>query len=84
MLFLDKTCIDQVNAEMKQASILKLGAFLAKSERMVIVYTDVYTRKLWTVYELACFLSLHGAERVVLVPVRQAKLYIRAIALCWS
>lgn len=83
MVFLDKVCIAQGNKDIMQASILKLGAFIAKSERMVILYTDIYTQKLWTVYELACFLSLHGAGRLVIVHVEQAALYLQIIALGW-
>ena len=54
--FLDKVCINQTDAQLKLVGILKLGACLANSKRMLILYSDVYLQKLWTVYEVACFL----------------------------
>ena len=57
-IFLDKVSIHQTDQQLKQAGIQKIGAFLAKSSAMVIVYSDVYLQKLWTVYELACFLQV--------------------------
>ena len=54
--FLDKVCIHQTDPEKKKAGISKIGAFLAISSRVLIIYSDVYLQKLWTVYEVACFL----------------------------
>lgn len=54
--FLDKTCIHQTDKELMKAGITKLGAFLAHSSQLVILYSDVYLTKLWTVYELSCFM----------------------------
>lgn len=54
--FLDKACIDQIDLRKQQAGIAKLGAFLVRSSRMVVLYSDVYLSKLWTVYEIAVFL----------------------------
>lgn len=36
---------------------------------MLVIYTDIYLTKLWTVYEVACFLSTHEARDMVLMPV---------------
>jgi len=58
VVFLDKTCINQSSPELQRRGIDKLGAFLSKSSRMVVVYTDVYLQKLWTVYEMAAFLVM--------------------------
>jgi len=54
-IFLDKTCIHQTDVVLQEQGITKLGAFLHNSKRMLILYSDVYLRKLWTVYEVACF-----------------------------
>lgn len=70
-VFLDKTCIHQVNKELQQQGILKLGAFLRKSSRMIVLYNDLYLTKLWTVYEVACFLSLKTSARMIVVPLDQ-------------
>lgn len=70
--FLDKTCIHQTDAALKKQGIIKLGAFLSLSQRMVICYTDVYLRKLWTVYEIACFLTMHPLRNMTIIPVNWA------------
>ena len=67
--FLDKTCIHQTDALLKRQGIKKLGAFLALSRRMAICYSDEYLRKLWTVYEIACFLVLHKIGDMTLIHV---------------
>jgi len=67
-VFLDKTCIHQVDKKVQQQGIKKLGAFIRKSRHMVVIYTDIYLIKLWTVYEVACFLSLHSAGKLTIIP----------------
>jgi len=68
-VFLDKLCIHQTDEKLKRQGIAALAGFLRHSHRMVIVYTDVYLCKLWTVYEVASFLTLHGdPSRMVIVP----------------
>lgn len=67
LVFLDKTCIHQSDAKRKQEGILKLGAFIQSSASMLIVYSDVYLKKLWTVYEVACFLSMHPTRRLAVI-----------------
>merc|ERR1719203_1736207 len=71
MVFLDKTCIHQTDLERQRQGILKLGAFLRRSSHMVALYTDVYLTKLWTVYEVACFLALHSARRLIIITIYQ-------------
>lgn len=67
-VFLDKTCIDQVDLGRQEEGIRRLGAFVRSSSRMVAMYTDIYLTKLWTVYEVACFLSLHHPSRLHVIP----------------
>lgn len=68
MLFVDKTCIHQTDNSLKQRGISKLAAYLDKSDCMIIIYSDTYLRRLWTVYELASMLLLHPDRRLVVVP----------------
>jgi hypothetical protein len=63
LIFLDKVCINQNDKELKQKGISKLGAFIGKSSSMLILYTDVYLRRLWTVYEMACYLVTHNSTK---------------------
>mmetsp|Transcript_141134 Transcript_141134/g.450836 ORF Transcript_141134/g.450836 Transcript_141134/m.450836 type:complete len:624 (+) Transcript_141134:60-1931(+) len=67
-VFLDKMCIHQEDADIQRRGIERLGAFLCHSETMVALYTDVYLLKLWTVYEVAAFLSLHSTKRMNVLP----------------
>eukprot|EP00929_Paragymnodinium_shiwhaense_P098883 TRINITY_DN6039_c0_g3_i1.p1 TRINITY_DN6039_c0_g3~~TRINITY_DN6039_c0_g3_i1.p1 ORF type:complete len:532 (+),score=40.48 TRINITY_DN6039_c0_g3_i1:119-1714(+) len=66
-VFLDKTCIHQTDLELKRQGIESLSAFIERSSKIVVVYTDEYLKKLWTVYELATFLVLYP-EKPVLLP----------------
>lgn len=80
-VFLDKSCIDQTDDVRQQQAIKKLGAFLRCSSRMVVLYSDVYLTKLWTVYEAACFLSMHPSKRLKVVPLYQPVLVFGGIAI---
>merc|ERR1712194_760554 len=80
MVFLDKTGIHQTDLERQRPGILKLGAFLRSSKHMVSLYTDVYLIKLWTVYEIACFLALHSVSNIIVVPTFQPIFILCGIA----
>ena len=66
----------------QRQGIEKLAAFLRCSDEMVVIYTDVYLLKLWTVYEVASFLALSSVDKMTVVPVALAKLYV--IMICWG
>lgn len=83
VVFLDKTCIHQEDMDIQRRGIEKLGAFLANSERMVVLYTDVYLKKLWTVYEVASFLTLHQQAQMEIVPVLKAQVFYWVLGGVW-
>lgn len=68
VVFLDKTCIHQEDESIQRMGIEKLAAFMGKSDRLLILYTDVYLCKLWTVYEVASFLALHPLDDMKVMP----------------
>lgn len=74
-VFVDKCCICQTDPTLMKRGIEKLSAFVSLSERMLVLYTDVYLTKLWTVYEVASFLVLHPDESMVVVPVYHTAVY---------
>eukprot|EP00927_Polykrikos_kofoidii_P003034 TRINITY_DN11206_c0_g1_i3.p1 TRINITY_DN11206_c0_g1~~TRINITY_DN11206_c0_g1_i3.p1 ORF type:complete len:608 (+),score=105.50 TRINITY_DN11206_c0_g1_i3:56-1879(+) len=82
-VFLDKTCIHQVDKDIQRRGLLKLGAFIRKSDEMVILYTDVYLRKLWTVYEVASYLATHGVKGMKIIPLYTPKGFIGIVILTW-
>lgn len=67
-LFLDKTCIEQKDAVKKALGITKLGAFIKRSEWMLVLYSPVYLKKIWTMYEMAAFSSLHPTSKMIVLP----------------
>lgn len=79
--FLDKTCIHQTDRQLQRAGIVKLGAFLGLSRRIVVCYTDVYLRKLWTVYEMACFLIMHSVSDITLLDTTWIKFWLLGVIL---
>mmetsp|Transcript_23610 Transcript_23610/g.50369 ORF Transcript_23610/g.50369 Transcript_23610/m.50369 type:complete len:533 (-) Transcript_23610:508-2106(-) len=78
-VFLDKVCIHQTDIAIQQQGILRLGAFLNYSDEMLVLYTNIYLRKLWTIFEVAAFLVLRPRYKMKVVPVNMAMLYIGAI-----
>ena len=57
-MFLDKVCIHQTDTKLQKEGIAHLGMFLLFSGQLVVLQDDDYLERLWTVYELATFLSL--------------------------
>jgi len=72
--FLDKSCIHQTDSDLKRKGIQSLAAFLAYSWKLVVVYSDTYLVKLWTVYELATFLLMFPKGSIIFRPVSLAKI----------
>lgn len=69
MVFLDKTCIHQTDSELKRRGIEKLGAFIKSSSHMLVCYSEHYMVKMWTIYELACYLLVHRSKPATFVHV---------------
>ena len=80
-LFLDKSCIHQVDLDLQRAGIESIGAFLFYSWSLVVLYSRIHTQKVWTVYEMACFLLLH--PRGVWFPVDIAPVVLAASVANW-
>jgi hypothetical protein len=80
-LFLDKTCIDQMDEQRKRRGIESLAAFVRHSNKMLVIYSDIYLHKLWTVYELACFMTLQPTHKLRVVPVIITEVMVKGISL---
>ena len=68
-VFLDRVCVHQVDEDLKQRGVAHLPMFLFFSADLVILESDDYFERLWTVYELATFLTVQPHGRVVFLPV---------------
>lgn len=82
-VFLDKTCINQVDPECKRQAIDKLGAFIAYSSEIIVLFSPDYLGRLWTIYELACFLAMKSAVGVTIIPVELPCVIFWCLLVIW-
>jgi len=75
-IFLDKTCIHQTNMDLKRQGIEALGAYIYYSANLVVLYSDVYLRKMWTLYELGTFVLLHPDTLPTILPTLFTKTFL--------
>lgn len=68
-VFVDKCCIHQTDPDLKVQGIKHLSAYLQYSWSVVVCYTNIYFKKLWTMYEVASFLTLQPGGRMKVIPV---------------
>jgi len=73
MVFLDKLCIHQKDDKMKEKGILGLGAFVRRSDNLLVLWSKNYFNRLWCAYEMGCFLSRERGQ-VEILPVNVAYL----------
>ena len=68
-VFLDKACINQTDEERKKQGIANLGVTCFFSWSLVVLDSDEYFERLWTVYELSIFL-LRPCSQILFLPVK--------------
>lgn len=68
-IFLDKVCVDQSDDQRKRQGIQSITAFLYHSEALVVLYSEIYLKRLWTVFELTTFLAMKPEGQLVVQPV---------------
>ena len=71
--FLDIACVPQEDAAGKAQGIERLGAVLARSERMILLVDEHYWRRLWCVFEVAAFCRHSDVSRLVVLPLHTAQ-----------
>lgn len=74
-VFFDRICIHQTDALLKTEGVASIGAFVKKSESMLVLWDPSYFERLWCVFEMAAFLHSHQAKN------EQRKLSIRPVML---
>lgn len=71
--WIDKACIPQDNAELKQICIGLLDKFIQRCDYMCVLFTWTYLNRLWCVYEWACVLVHKEPSRVLM----QTELFVK-------
>ncbi|CAE7937702.1 unnamed protein product [Symbiodinium sp. KB8] len=67
--FLDYVCIHQSDKRMMQQGIRSIGAFLAASRELRVLWSPPYLTRLWCVFELAAYRKLNPAGKIVIKPI---------------
>ena len=57
---MDVACISQYDPDLKKEGVISIGGFLKKSKRMLVLWDETVTTRLWCVFELAAY--LHSRE----------------------
>ena len=70
--FLDIACVPQDDEVGKAQGITRLGAVLARSERMILLVDEHYWRRLWCIFEVAAFCRHAERDRLVVLPLHVA------------
>ena len=65
LAFVDKACIHQTDVTLKHRGIENLSTFVFFSWDFVVLYTNNYLQRLWTVYEMASHLILQPQGRIL-------------------
>lgn len=76
--FLDIACVPQDDEVGKAQGITRLGAILARSERMILLVDEHYWRRLWCIFEVAAFCRHAERDRLVVLP-----LHVATVELAW-
>ncbi|CAJ1335316.1 unnamed protein product [Effrenium voratum] len=80
-LWVDKLCIHQTDPDLKAEQIAALAVFVARSQRMLILWDDTYFERLWCNLELATHARFCGAEKVEVLPLWLAPWLLASILL---
>lgn len=82
-VFLDKVCVDQFNDQKKWEGIHALTSYIWHADELVVVLSEMYLDRIWTVFELISFLILKPYGKISVLPVELATFVIVA-ACCQS
>ena len=83
MVFLDRLCIAQNDAALKEKGILGLAAFLDRSDELTILWSPRYFRRLWCTYEIATYFRHRKMDRPVQMMPVTLSLLILVHSISW-
>ena len=68
IMWMDKLCIDQTDADTKTEGISALPAIVSSSEQMLVLLGETYFDRLWCSFELSIFVKLRCLSQLRVVP----------------
>jgi len=68
-VFLDKICINQVDAREKELGIRSIGGILARSSNFLVAWDATYFSRLWCTYEISAFMHCQRGGSLILLPI---------------
>lgn len=72
--FFDTVCIDQSDAAKQREGIDAITAYLCHSNCLLVVLSDQYLQRIWTVFEMTTFLAMCPLGKVMVQPVGLAEI----------
>jgi len=67
-MWLDKLSIHQTRKDLQSKGVSAIPEFVAKSDRMIVLWSDTYFERLWCNAEVATFAAINGASRLDMLP----------------
>lgn len=81
LIFLDATCINQVDSDLKREGINALAGFLANSNELHILWSPPWSQRKWCVFELAAYIAVKGDASIKFYPIFMGCCYLGLTAL---
>ena len=79
LVFLDRLCINQHDQKLKREGINSLAGILARSNKLIMLWSPRYFTRLWCTFEYSCFLrEKFQARPVEFMPISLALLLLSA------
>lgn len=67
-IFLDVTCINQADTDLKRLGIESLAGFLANSRELHILWSPPWCKRRWCVFELATYAAIKRDRKIIFHP----------------
>merc|ERR1712073_150843 len=81
-VFFDKLCVHQADRKRKEAAISSFGAFIAKSDTVLRLWSPVYFTRLWCTLEVAALVSDKMCGTKGALPLKFLPLKLYKVAYC--
>ncbi|CAE7258423.1 unnamed protein product, partial [Symbiodinium microadriaticum] len=83
IVFLDCACIPQDDDAVKAKCVRGLSSFLGRSDKLVVLWSPDFVRRLWCTYEVAFFLKQNQADHILFIPLQVPTLWFLIYLVVW-